>query len=133
MTSLVITTAPTTTTATFLADAAEGKVTFHAERGNGTFRRVHFLAEGTTARETAEWVLAQRDAGRTMRAIATEMHVSIPSVRRIINDLLLTHEVEAMDAEELADLLTGAAEAEASGEEIHFVEDNTEDKEDATN
>lgn len=127
MNTVIVTTAPTTTPATFLADAAAGTVQFHAERGNGTFRKVHFLAEGTDERATAEWVAEQREANVTMRAIAAELHRSVPSVRRLINDLALTEEFEAMDSEELADLIKGAAEAETNGEAIDFIEDNSED------
>lgn len=127
MNTLVITTAPTTTASTFLADAAAGKVQFHTERSNGTFRRVHFLADGTKEREIAEWVAEQREQGVTMRKIAAELHASVPAVRRMINDLLMTEEFEQMDAEELEALVQGAAEAETTGEAIDMVEDNSED------
>lgn len=104
MSSIVTTVTPTTTVDTVAAEAAEGKVKFHRERANGTTRRVQFLAEGTTDREVAEWVVAERAEGKTMKAIAAEMHVSVPTVRRMINALLLTWEVE----EDAADMLEGA-------------------------
>lgn len=123
---LAITVSPSTTPDTFLSDAVTGKVLFHTERGNGTFRRVHFLADGTKEREIAEWVADQREQGVTMRKIAAELHMSVPSVRRMINDLILTEEFEQMDTEELEEIIQGAAEAEVTGEEMDFTEDNTE-------
>lgn len=112
MRTLVFTTTDTTTADTLLAEMAAGKVELHTQRDNGTFRKVHFLAEGTEAREHAEWVAAEREAGRTMKAIATEIHASVPSVRRMLNDLALTEEFEKMDAEELDELLRGGTEVE---------------------
>lgn len=105
MSSIVTTVTTATTSETLVAEAATGTVQFHRERGNGTFRRVQFLAEGTTARDVAEWVMAQRTEGRTMKAIAAEMHVSVPTVRRMINALTLTWEVE----EDAEDVLAAAA------------------------
>lgn len=102
MTTIIATITPTTTVETLAAEAAEGSVKFHRERGNGTTRRVQYLADGTAERETAEWITVQRSEGRTMKAIAAEMHVSVPTVRRMINALLLTWEVEE-DAEDLLD------------------------------
>lgn len=105
MTAIVTTVTATTTEATLVSEAAEGKVQFHTERGNGTFRRIQFLAEGTPEREVAEWVAAQREEGVTMKAIAAEMHVSVPTVRRMINALLVTQEAE----EDAAAVLEAAA------------------------
>lgn len=116
MSGLVVTTSQTTTIENFLAEAAKGKISFHTERQDGTLRKVHFLAGGTKERETAEWVAEQREAGATMRKIANELHLSVPSVRRMINDLALTEEFEQMDAEELEELLAGGQEAEDEDE-----------------
>lgn len=123
MSTIVTTVTSTDVTAeNFLEAAAKGTVKFYTERSNGTTRHVQFLAEGTADREVAEWVLVQRDAGVPMRSIANEMHASIPTVRRMINALLLTLEVEEYDTDEIADLLAlvdseepqSAPEAEAS-------------------
>lgn len=111
MSNYVITVTADTTPDTFLQDAATGTVRFHRERGNGTFRRIHFLAPETKERETAEYIVAMRDNGETMKAIARSLVMSVAAVRRMINDLIMTEELEAMDAEELADLLIGAEEA----------------------
>jgi hypothetical protein len=116
MTALLITATSTTTPATFLADAAAGTVQFHRERGNGTTRRVHFLAEGTEARELANFILFCRENGAGMKTISADLHLSVAAVRRSLNDLLMTIELEEMDTEELADLLDGAAELEATEE-----------------
>lgn len=105
MTAIVTTVTSTTTVDTLVTEAAEGKVQFHTERGNGTFRRIAFLAEGSPEREVAEWVASQREEGVTMKAIAAEMHVSVPTVRRMINALLNTLDVE----EEAEEILANAA------------------------
>jgi DNA-binding NarL/FixJ family response regulator len=116
MTTIVTTVQATTTVDTLVPEAAEGKVKFHTQRSNGTFRRVQFLAEGTKDREVAEWVAAQREEGVTMKAIAAEMHVSVPTVRRMLNALLLTQEIEEADQDEKADLVFGADYVEESAE-----------------
>lgn len=108
MSTIVTTVQDTTTVETFQTEATEGKVKFHRERSNGTFRRVQYLAAGTAEREVAEWVAVQREEGKTMKAIAAEMHVSVPTVRRTLNALLLTQEIEEADAEDLQDLVFGA-------------------------
>lgn len=94
MTGIVTTSNVVLTADNLVAEAAEGHVKFHTLRNNGTTRRIQFLAEGTADREVAEWVMAQRGEGVTMKTIAAEMHVSVPTVRRMINALLLTWEVE---------------------------------------
>lgn len=106
MQTIVTTITPDTTAETLVTEAAEGKVKFHRERSNGTFRRVQFLSG--EQREVAEWVVLQREEGKTMKAIAAEMHVSVPTVRRLINSLLLTEEIEDLDTEEAADLVASA-------------------------
>lgn len=114
MSTIVVTTAQDVTVDTFVQAAAEGKVKFYRQRSNGTYRHVQFLADGTEAREVAEWVANERQEGKTMKEIAKDMHLSVPSVRRILNSLLLTEEVEEYDAEDIEPLLAEApAEAEA--------------------
>lgn len=94
---------------TFLEAAAKGTVRFHTVRANGSTRRVQFYAADTKAREEAEWVAEQRADGRTMKAIAEELHMSVPSVRRMLNALLLAEEVEGYEPEEVEELLAEAA------------------------
>jgi AraC-like DNA-binding protein len=105
---VIITTADTTTAATFLADLAAGTAQLHKERANGTTRRLHFLAPGSEARELADFIDAQRDNGLTMAAIAASLHMSPAAARRAYNDLLLTREYEELEAEEIEALLLGA-------------------------
>jgi DNA-binding NarL/FixJ family response regulator len=73
-------------------DKGNTKVDFHKERANGTTRHLP-MPTTDEAKATAEWVLAQREEGVTMKAIAAEMHVSVPTVRRIINGALLAQEL----------------------------------------
>lgn len=108
--NLVIAATTATTATTLVADLTSGAAKIFKVRDNGTTRRVHFLADGTEGREHAEWVAAQREEGRSMKAIATEINVSVSAVRRMLNDLALTEELEDMDAEDLADLLLGSEE-----------------------
>jgi len=118
MRQTIFTIAPEVTAESFIAGLVLGQVKVYTERENGTLRKVHYLTEGSKAREIAEWVLAARNGElgedgsdpMTMKAIAREMHTSVPSVRRLINDLLLTHELEDMDQADIDDLFTGAEE-----------------------
>lgn len=112
MTAIAIAAPATTTAASVIADLTAGVAKVYRVRENGTFRRVHFLADGTEAREHAEWVAAQREEeGRSMKDIAAELNLSVASVRRMLNDLALTEEIEESEAEELEALLMGAEEA----------------------
>lgn len=110
MNTMIITIAQGTTVDTFLEGAAKGTVKFYTQRANGTERHIPFLALGTVEREYGEWVLDQREQGVTMQAIAKEMHASVPSVRRLINQTLLANEVEEFDNEEIAEWIAIAAE-----------------------
>jgi hypothetical protein len=94
----------------FRQQAAEGNVQFYRVRGNGTTRHIPFFAEGTKDREVAEWVAEQREDGVTMKALATELHLSVPSVRRILNSLLLSEEVDEYEDEDIAEILAVANE-----------------------
>lgn len=114
--NIVITAPESTTPTTLLADLAAGTALLHKERENGTYRRVHFLADESTAREHAEWIAAQREDGVSMRALAAELHTSVSAIRRVLNDLILTEELEAMAEEELAEILKGAEEFEVPAE-----------------
>jgi len=113
---VIVTTAATTTAATFLADLASGAVQLHKERANGTTRRIHFLAPGTEARELAEFIDVQRDNGLTMGAIAASLHMSPAAARRAYNDLLLTREYEELDTEEIEAMLLGAEDLDEGTE-----------------
>lgn len=114
--NVIVTAAANTTAATLLADLAQGTAQLHKERSNGTTRRVHFLAPGTKGREVAEFIEAMRDNDWPMARISAELHLSPAATRRALNDLILTREFEESDAEELAELLTGADEAEELAE-----------------
>lgn len=110
MTAIAVAATTDTTAATLIADLTSGAAKIFKQRDNGTFRRVHFLADGTEAREHAEWVAAQREDGRSMKDIAAEINLSVSAVRRMLNDLALTEELEDMDGEDLAELILGSEE-----------------------
>lgn len=114
MTSITATSKATVTVETFVEKALAEEVKFHTVRANGTTRRIRVLTGEEF--EVAEWVMEQREAGRTMKDIAKEMSVSVPTVRRMINRYLLTEEIADSDQEEAAewvDILTEPADDEA--------------------
>lgn len=67
----------------------------YSERSNGTTRRLELCPVGSTRRDTAEWISERLEEGRTLKQVATELHVSLPTVRRFIMALELTEEIEA--------------------------------------
>lgn len=118
--NIVITSAQTDN---LLEALVAGTAKVHNEREDGTLRRRHFLADGTTERAEAEWVRVQRTGQeadeaegieaitpRSMKSIADELHVSIAAVRRILIDLAITEEIEEADQDELEALWVGAQE-----------------------
>jgi len=72
-----------------------GLLVAYSERANGTTRRLELCPVGSTRRDTAEWISERLDDGLTLRAVARELHVSLPTVRRFIMALELTEEIEA--------------------------------------
>lgn len=75
--------------------AAKGDVKFFRQRGNGTFRRLPYLAPGTPERKAAEVVMARREKGDTIDALCKDLKLSKATVRRMITGLLLAHAIEA--------------------------------------
>lgn len=102
----------TVTAETFIQAATEGKIHFYRVRENGTYRHIPFLTGED--REHAQWIASQREAGRTMKEIADELHLSIPTVRRMINGLLLVEEVEEAEVNYLAQWLREAQDDTAA-------------------
>lgn len=96
-TSVFATVEPEAVAADLAAAAKAGKATFHVRRSDGTFRRMAYLPPGSAARKTAEKVEEKRAKRMSMKDIAKGMHVSIPTVRRIINNLELSRHIEAGD------------------------------------
>lgn len=56
-----------------------------------------YLPPGSAARRVAERVDKARQSNVPMKDIAAKLHVSVPTVRRIINNLELSRRVEAGD------------------------------------
>lgn len=108
-TALEIRVTPEVTVDNFAEALASGKVQLYTVRGNGTTRHIPFYAEGSKDREVAEYVMEQREDGVSMKAIATELHLSVPSVRRMLNSLLLSEDVEEYGEEDIAEILALAA------------------------
>lgn len=72
-----------------------GLLVAYSERANGTTRRLELAPIGSTRRDTAEWINEQLEDGRSVRQVATELHVSTSVVRRFLLALELTEEIEA--------------------------------------
>lgn len=58
-------------------------------------RRVSLLAPGSAERRQAEQVARKREQGLTMRQIEAETGLSLSTLRRLLNRLILTKEIEA--------------------------------------
>ena len=96
-TSVYATVEPTAVAENIQAAAADGRVTFHIRRADGSLRRMSYLKPGSPQRRVAERIMKAREKGVPMKDIADKMHISIPTVRRIINNLELSLHVEAGD------------------------------------
>jgi len=118
---LVITADSTATD--LVSSLSTGHAQVHSIREDGTLRRRHFLTG--KEREMAEWVSVQRTgqtadetegieavSPRSMKSIATELHLSVSAIRRILIDLAITEELEDLEADELEAMLVGSAEEE---------------------
>lgn len=91
---------PTTDSTPQLVDVAAmlaaNELRAYRVRSNGTMRHLDLLPLGSTKRETAEWISDAVDFdGRSVDSVAREMHVSAPTVRRYLESLELTEEIEA--------------------------------------
>lgn len=118
MTTFTATSTKAITVETFAEAVQAEEVKFHTVRANGTTRRIRVL-QGEEL-EVAEWVMEQREEGVTMKDIAKEMSVSVPTVRRLINRYLLTEEVAEADQDEAAEwveIAEASREALASAKE----------------
>lgn len=123
MSNIAVTITEGTTVDTFPTAVAEGRVRFYSVRGNGTTRHMQYLTGKD--REIAEWVVQQREEGVTMKAIAAEALMSVPTLRRLINALALTEEVDEYDAEDIAALLAEAFDGtEAPAPAVSLVHPN---------
>lgn len=79
------------------AACAAGTVALYRERGNGTLRRLPYLAPGSPAREVADWFAMRLEEGATVAVISTEAGVSRITVRRTLAALALTEAIEDGD------------------------------------
>lgn len=86
-------------------------------RGNGTTRLIKLLPVSCTEREVAEWIYDLVEDGTTVQAISRQIHSSTATVRRYLEALEITEEVEAGEWDsEWAALNDFAAPAEEPGE-----------------
>lgn len=74
--------------------AAAGEATFHVRRSDKSTRRMSYYPPDSPMRAAAERIVAMR-ANFSMRDISRKQHLSIPTVRRIINNLELSLHIEA--------------------------------------
>lgn len=95
MTTYVLAATPGATLASAQDMLAAGTLTAYTQRANGTQRHLELAPLGSTRRDTAEWVSERLEDGATVAQVAAELHVSKPTVRRMIMSLELTEEIEA--------------------------------------
>lgn len=72
-----------------------GQLEAYRVRSNGTTRLIRLLPVGSTGREAAEWVYDAVEDGRTVQSLARELHSSVPTIRRMLEALEITEQVEA--------------------------------------
>lgn len=120
--SVFATVEPDAVAETLAAAAAAGKVTFHIRRSDGSLRRMAYYPPGSAQRRLAERIDKAREKGVPMRDIAKKQHVSIPTVRRIINNLELSRAVEGGE-------MGYALELVDKGEPASFQRRRTRDRE----
>lgn len=79
------------------AACAAGTVRLYRVRATGTTRAVPYLAEDNLQREVAEWLATAIEEGQSLRAVATDTGLSLPTARRLVTALAITEEIEAGD------------------------------------
>jgi len=84
-----------------------GELVAYRMRANGTFRLVSLMPVCSTRREVTEWVHDETEEGRSVAAVARELHVSVAEVRRWLLALELTEEIEAGEWDEVWAELNG--------------------------
>jgi hypothetical protein len=88
-------------TSALAALLADGSVALYRVRGNGSLRRLTYLAFGTEGREVANWYAHRLDEGATIKEVATEAGVRPLTVRRALWALDLTEAIEDGDLDDL--------------------------------
>jgi AcrR family transcriptional regulator len=73
----------------------QGMLRAYRVRSNGTMRHLELYPLGSTPREAAEWISDRIDMdGASVQAVARELHVSTPTIRRYLEGLELTEDIE---------------------------------------
>jgi hypothetical protein len=74
----------------------QGLLAAYRVRGNGTMRHLELYPLGSTTREAAEWVSDRIEYdGASVQAVARELWVSTATIRRFVEGLELTEEIES--------------------------------------
>jgi hypothetical protein len=119
MTEYMISNRPGTTPLPDLRSMLDaGQLEAYRVRGNGTVRLVRLLPVGSTGREVAEGIYDEVEDGRTIQAISRELHSSVPTVRRMLEALELTEEIEAGDWDDTWAELHGFAVEVVSADDL---------------
>jgi predicted transcriptional regulator len=80
----------------------QGLLAAYRVRSNGTTRHLDLCPLGSTLRDAAEWVSEAIEMdSRSVQSVARELHVSPATVRRYLESLELTEEVEAGEWDDL--------------------------------
>ncbi len=97
---------------------ADHAVRLYRQRSVGTLRALPYLAPGTPARETAEYVNELVEDGASVAQAAADTGLSKATVRRAIENLALAYDIEAGDYDDLVEdgldavILAGDADEE---------------------
>lgn len=103
-----------------------GELHAYRVRSNGTMRHVSLYRLGSTERETAEWISDRVEFdGASVHAVARELHSSTATVRRYLEGLELTEEIEAGEWNGIWTAYSDTSEAltEASDQPVDTAED----------
>jgi AcrR family transcriptional regulator len=80
----------------------QGVLNAYRVRSNGSMRHLELYPLASTAREAAEWINDRVEMdGASVQAVARELHVSTPTVRRYLEGLALTEEIESGEWDDL--------------------------------
>jgi hypothetical protein len=107
----------------------QGMLRAYTLRESGIMRHLELAPLGSTRRDTAEWISEEMNDGRSVKAIARELHTSVATVRRLLLSLELTEQVEADEWEDLGFDATGEPvwDSASTTEDVTQEDDSLED------
>jgi len=71
-----------------------GEAAIYTTRADGTVRRMAYLKAGTPERKLAQKAFVLKKEGASMKEVGEELHLSVPSVRRLLVGLQVAKALE---------------------------------------